>query len=153
MALSLEFHRVTGRKGLYFVNSSWPGDAIWRHGTRSTLAHVMACCLTAPSHYLNQCWLIICEVPWHSSRCIIIRRSEETNQLNKIEYCSFKMASRSPRGHWVNLSKAGHVNIWDPNLVITTPADGLVYWYKLITSHTRVNTRVQSAPMRYLFLK
>ena len=24
-----------------------------------TLAQVMACCLTAPSHYLNQCWLII----------------------------------------------------------------------------------------------
>ena len=25
---------------------------------------VMACCLTAPSHYLNQCWLIISEVMW-----------------------------------------------------------------------------------------
>ena len=39
------------------TNSLWPGDAIWRHGTRSTLAQVMVCCLTAPSHYLNQCWL------------------------------------------------------------------------------------------------
>ena len=28
----------------------------------------MACCLPAPSHYLNQCWLIIGEVPWHSSQ-------------------------------------------------------------------------------------
>ena len=26
---------------------------------RSTLAQVMACCLTAPSHYQNKCWLII----------------------------------------------------------------------------------------------
>ena len=34
----------------------------------------MACCLTAPSHYMNQCWLIISEVPWHSSQGIIIRR-------------------------------------------------------------------------------
>ena len=25
----------------------------------STLAQVMACCLTAPSHYLNQCWPVI----------------------------------------------------------------------------------------------
>ena len=25
----------------------------------------MACCLTAPSHYLNQCWLVISEVQWH----------------------------------------------------------------------------------------
>ena len=32
----------------------------------STLAQVMACCLTAPSHHLNQCWPIISEVKWHS---------------------------------------------------------------------------------------
>ena len=50
---------------LNLINSLWPGDAIWRHGTRSILTQVMACCLTAPSHYLKQCWLIIGEVPWH----------------------------------------------------------------------------------------
>ena len=49
------------------VNSLWPSYIIWRHGSRSTLAQVMACCLTAPSHYLNQCWLMISEVLWHSS--------------------------------------------------------------------------------------
>ena len=26
----------------------------------------MACCLTAPSHYLNPCWLVISEVQWPS---------------------------------------------------------------------------------------
>ena len=31
----------------------------------STLAQVMACCLMAPSHYLNQCWLVIHDVLWH----------------------------------------------------------------------------------------
>ena len=31
----------------------------------STLTQVMAWCLTAPSHYLNQCWLIS-KVLWHS---------------------------------------------------------------------------------------
>ena len=41
------------------LNSLWPGDAIWRHGTGSILAQVMACCLTAPIHYLSWCWLII----------------------------------------------------------------------------------------------
>ena len=41
---------------------------IWRHGTRSTLVQVMTCCLTAPSHYLNQCWLIIIKVMWWSSK-------------------------------------------------------------------------------------
>ena len=29
--------------------------ATWRHGFGATLAQVMACCLMAPSHYLNQC--------------------------------------------------------------------------------------------------
>ena len=41
-----------------WVNSLWHSDTIWQHRSRSTLAQVMACCLTAPSHYLNQCWLI-----------------------------------------------------------------------------------------------
>ena len=41
-------------------------SAIWQQGSRSTLVQVMACCRTAPSHYLNQCWLIIIEVQWRS---------------------------------------------------------------------------------------
>ena len=48
------------------VNSLWPRDVIWWQGSRSTLAQVMACCLTAPSHYLPQCWLMISKVLWHS---------------------------------------------------------------------------------------
>ena len=43
-----------------------PG-AIWQHGSRSTLVQVMACCLTTPSHYQNQCWLSITKVQWCSS--------------------------------------------------------------------------------------
>ena len=40
-------------------------------GLRSalTLAQVVACFLMAPSHYLNQCWLIISEVQWQSPVC------------------------------------------------------------------------------------
>ena len=48
------------------LNSLWSGDAIWRHGTRSTLAQVMACCLMAPNHYMKQGWLVITKVLWHS---------------------------------------------------------------------------------------
>ena len=44
------------------INSLRPSDAIWRHRSGSTLAQVMACCLMAPSHYPNQCWLIISKV-------------------------------------------------------------------------------------------
>ena len=60
-------------------NSLGPSDTIWRWRSWSTLVQVMACCLTAPSHYLNQCWLITREVLWHSSEDIIIRRFEDTN--------------------------------------------------------------------------
>ena len=49
-----------------FVNSLWPNNAILRHGLGSTLAQVMAWCLTAPSHYLNQCWLVIRKIQLHS---------------------------------------------------------------------------------------
>ena len=34
-------------------------DAIWRHRSEWTLAQVKACCLTAASHYLNHCVLIM----------------------------------------------------------------------------------------------
>ena len=47
-------------------NSLWPSDAICWIRSGSTLAHVMACCLAKPSHYLNQYWLIINEVLWQS---------------------------------------------------------------------------------------
>ena len=47
------------------INSLWPNDAIWWHSSGSTLAQVMACCLMAPSHYQNQCWLDISKVWWH----------------------------------------------------------------------------------------
>ena len=46
--------------------SMLPGDAIWRHRSRSNLAEALSSCLTASSPYLKQCWLLISEVLWHS---------------------------------------------------------------------------------------
>ena len=40
------------------LNSLGPSDAIWWHRSGSTLVQAMAWCRLAPSHYLNQCWLI-----------------------------------------------------------------------------------------------
>ena len=44
------------------IQSVWtdffPSDAIWWHRSGSTLAQLMAFCLMAPSHYLNQCQLV-----------------------------------------------------------------------------------------------
>ena len=77
----------------WHICSLWPSDAIWWHRSRSTLAQVMGCCLTAPSHYLNQCWLIISKYLWYSPGNIIIRRFEDTNKKSKFENHIFKIAS------------------------------------------------------------
>ena len=40
------------------IDTMWLSSAIWRQKSGSILARVMAWCLTAPSHYLSQCWHI-----------------------------------------------------------------------------------------------
>ena len=70
---TLQQENKTLKVSCYEINSLWPSGAIWRQGFRSTLVQVMACCLTAPSHYLNQCWLTICMVQWHSYEVSFIR--------------------------------------------------------------------------------
>ena len=37
------------------VYSLWPADALWRHRSGQSLAQVVVCCLTVPSHYLILC--------------------------------------------------------------------------------------------------
>ena len=66
----------------WHINSLWPSDAIWRQRSGSTLVQVMACCLTAPSHYLNQCWLTISEVQWHSPAGNFTRDTSAIDKLN-----------------------------------------------------------------------
>ena len=46
------------------INSLWPCDTIWWQRSVSTMTQVMAWCLTAPSHHLTQCSLIINKVQW-----------------------------------------------------------------------------------------
>ena len=76
------------------MNSLWPSDTIWWHRSRPTLVHVMACCLTAPSHYLNQCWVIISQVWWHSLRVI----SQEMLQIS-ITDITLKMTNLNLEQH------------------------------------------------------
>ena len=61
------------------MNSLWSSDTLWRHISGSTLAQIMAICLTAPCHYLNQCWPFISKIMWYWSEGIIMRRSGEIN--------------------------------------------------------------------------
>ena len=76
------------------VKSLWPHDAIWRHRSGSKLARLTACCMMPPSLCLNQCWLTISKVRWHSLEGIIVRRYEDSNQQIMIENIMCKIASR-----------------------------------------------------------
>ena len=54
----INFGKIVLRSGKFqlLFYSLGPSDAIWRWRFWSMLVQVMACCLTAPSHYLTQCW-------------------------------------------------------------------------------------------------
>ena len=60
-------HCTKGFK-IFHINSFWLiYDTICRHKSESTIAQAMGCCLAVvPSYYLNQLWLSISEVLWHS---------------------------------------------------------------------------------------
>ena len=64
----------------------WPSDALWRHRSGWTLVQVMAWCQMAPSHYLNQCLLII----------------NEQFQTNCYRYHSLKQCMKRPVAHSLN---------------------------------------------------
>ena len=103
--LSQHWPRCMSPYGITRIQSvKWPlgpSDAIWRQRSGSPLAQVMACCLTAPSHYLNQCWLIISKVEWHSSKGKFTRDTSAINHWNYLENQVPKMSFKFPWGQWV----------------------------------------------------
>ena len=105
---SAKFQCFTLTPGTCF-NSLWPSDTIWWKRSGSTLAQVMACCLAAPSHYLNQCWLNRIGIPiikiiWYHSGLI----------FNKIP-CAWKDSPYIEMGlHAVINLKHEPQKIWNP---------------------------------------
>ena len=88
------------------INSLWPSDAIWRHRSGSAWSPVMACCLMAPSHYLNQCWLVSEESCGMHQRAI-------SHWVPQLLICMMrlkkillkKITATYPRDWWVNFWK------------------------------------------------
>ena len=81
-------------------------DVIWWHRSGTTLAQVMACCLTAPSLYLNQCWLIFSKVQWHSSKSNFTKRYPSNQSLNLAWTLLVYKSSKFPWGQWVKDDKS-----------------------------------------------
>ena len=90
---------------IFFLNSLWPSDAIWRHRCGSILAQVMACCLTAPNHYLNQWGLMVSTDQWRLSRGNFTRYPKHQSQKSA-SICLDKFFFKSPRGQWVKINSA-----------------------------------------------
>ena len=61
----------------------------------------MACCLMAPCHYLNQCWLIIKSVLWHSPETNFTKSAHKLNPKYVFQDNTFKITSTCSRGQWV----------------------------------------------------
>ena len=78
------------------INSLWPSDAIWSH-TMLILVLVMACNLTAPSHYLIQYCLFISDAMWHMS---IVMKTVKT-RVPWYENWWFNITTLCPRRQWV----------------------------------------------------
>ena len=83
---------ICGTRGRW-VNSLWPCDAIWWQRSGSTL--------TAPSHYLNQCWLIVSKVQWHLSEGNFTKRYLSHQSLKLVSKLLNLNLFKSPRGQWV----------------------------------------------------
>ena len=63
----------------------------------STLVQVMACCLMAPSHYLNQCSLISDEVQWH----LRLFSQEVVNQLSLKNTIVMLLPNQEAKQNWL----------------------------------------------------
>ena len=95
------WHQIIGTAKL-MINSLWPSDAIWRQRFESTLAQAMACSLTAPSHNLNQYWLLISKIQWHSYECHFPASIQANMLYSESDNQTFKITATSPRGQWVD---------------------------------------------------
>ena len=86
------------------------------HSSESTMAQVMACCLTAPSHYLNQCWLIFSEDLNDSPVGNFTGSAQDTYPWYEFGDYWFDITAPSLRGQWVNPLHAkffrGNINIY-----------------------------------------
>ena len=81
-----------------------------------TLAQVMASCLTASSHYLDQNSLITRKVQWHSSEGDLTRHTSATNnkirlKITFIQLISFKSPRVNELSHSIHLSNLTHDDV------------------------------------------
>ena len=85
------------------VNSWWPSETIWWHRSGSTLAQVMVCCLKAPSHCLNLCWLV---------RNVVWPTTWWRHQMETFSPLLAICAGNSPVSPGIPCTKASDAELW-----------------------------------------
>ena len=102
----------------------------WGHMAWSRLVQLMACCLTAPSHYLNPWWLIIKGVLWYSPESNFEISTCKLNPYHVLGNYIFKITTMSPRHQHVNqptLTNCGLVTPYGDKICINIDSgNGLV---------------------------
>ena len=132
------------------VNSLWHNDIIWRHRSGSTLAQVMACCLTVLSHYLHHCWLIISKVHLYPVKGNFTRNTPAINHNNLPKTTYLKFYSVLPRSNeltlcqsmfWLGACRYHRHSIWRRNfgempvVIYTWPTRNKPQYIKPIMAH------------------
>ena len=100
------------------INTLWPSDTIWQCRSGLKLAQVMACCLLAPSHYLNQCCLIIKDDMWHSWGSHLTRSAYELWRLHSWNFYISQGPTSYSKYVAVRLVGLNHQTTADLNLCV-----------------------------------
>ena len=139
-AISIIHGSVVSMYTILVFNSLWPSETIWPHLSGSTL--------TAPSHYLNQCWLIISEVLWHEPDWNFKSIIQVDILYNELENYNFEIIATPRRGQWVNDSRHNEVTMlhwstywdWDKMTMIwQTIFSNALSWMKTFKFYINFN--------------
>ena len=84
----------------------------------------MACCLTAPSHYLTPYWLAINKVLWYSFQGNVYWNTQDTNPQVVFEIDSFEITAISPQlalRRWPNVGPTSTLTLGQRRLTNVGP--------------------------------
>ena len=96
-----------------YFNSLWPINTIRQHRYGSTLAQAMAWSLTAPSHYLNQCWLIITQAHWNITEGNFTETVLDITHYKVFEITYLKILQHITEVNELTFRCWNHNNLWE----------------------------------------
>ena len=116
-----------------------------------TLLQVMSCCLVAPSHYLNHCWLIISDNLLHSHESNLKANAKATILCNEFKNFTFKIMPHLPGGNeWMAITVAiAAVNDYCQPVLMTTKASAADEWCSTYSNTSPYGPQCLDIPVLY----